>query len=299
MTPHPIRLFAVVALAALAAAASAGGARAELQELQLKTDRDESVRAILAKPLGAAAPNAKDPAAPSAPGLSMGRPAPPGEGRRPAVIFNHGTGVRRDGYEGSPNRGGMNVADFLRALARENYVVLAPIRTILANEASIGRGGITGTPEQWGEVIAYGIRAVDAARRHLAERPDVDPRRIALVGFSEGGNVSLWAASRTPGYRAVVLLAPAAISNSPDYRLGMAAREENAARIGAPVFLAVGANDLPAIRGAVERFLIPNLTKVNLQFRHRTDYPGGHDWFWKVRDEYWNDVTAFLKEHLD
>ena len=52
------------------------------------------------------------------------------------------------------------------------------------------------------------------------------------------------------------------------------------------------------IRGGVEKFLIPNLTKTNPQFRHRTDYPGGHNWFWKVRDEYWKDVAAFLKEHL-
>ena len=260
------------ALGLFMAVVPASGAEIALQELQLATDKNEPVRAILAKPAG--------------------------EGRRPAVIFSHGTGVRQDGYEGSLNRGGMNVGDFVRALARENYVAIAPIRTILAGEAGFSRGKMIGAPEQWTEVIAFGIRAVAAARNHLAKRPDVDPERIAVMGFSEGGNVSLWSASRTPGYRAVVLLSPAAISPSPEYRLGAASREENVGRIGAPVFLAVGADDLPAVRGGVEKFLIPNLTKTNPRFRHRTDYPGGHDWFWKVRDEYWKDVTAFLREHL-
>ncbi len=266
------RLSAPATAGAVVMALFAGTARADLLDIKLATDRNEPVRAILAKPSG--------------------------EGRRPAVIFNHGTEVRKDGYEGALNRGGMNVADFLRAIARENYVAIAPIRTILASEASFSRGQITGTPEQWSEIIAFGIRAVAAARRHLAARPDVDPQRIALMGFSEGGNVSLWSASQTPGYRAVVLLSPAAISQSPEYRLGEAARKENVARIGAPVFLAVGADDNRAIRGAVEKFLIPNLTETNPRFRHRTDYPGGHNWFWKVQDEYWKDVAAFLKEHL-
>ncbi len=267
------RLFIPAAAGAIVVALSVGTARADLGEIRLLTDKNEPVRAILAKPAG--------------------------EGRRPAVIFNHGTEVRQDGYEGALNRGGMDVGQFLRALARENYVTIAPIRSILAGEVGFQRGRMIGTSEQWTEVIAFGIRAVAAARRHLAERPDVDPERIAIMGFSEGGNVSLWSATRTPGYRAVVLLSPAAISQSPDYRLGQAARGENVARIGAPVFLAVGADDLPAVRGGVEKFLIPNLTQVNPRFRHRTDYPGDHKWFWRVRDEYWKDVAAFLKEHLD
>lgn len=269
--PGRLHLPAAVAVVAVL---TAGAARADLGEIRLLTDKNEPVRAIVAAPAG-----------------------PPG--RRPAVIFNHGTEVRQDGYEGALNRGGMDVGQFLRALARENYVAIAPIRSILAGEVGFQRGRMIGTPEQWTEVIAFGIRAVAAARRHAAERPDVDPQRIAVMGFSEGGNVSLWAASQAPGYRAVVLLSPAAISQSLDYRLGQAARVENVARIGAPVFLAVGADDLPAVRGGVEKFLIPNLTQTNPKFRHRTDYPGDHKWFWRVRDEYWKDVTAFLKEHLD
>lgn len=260
------------AAGAIAIALFAGAARADLQDISLATDKGEPVRAILAKPAGG--------------------------DRRPAVIFSHGTEVRRDGYEGALNRGGMNVADFLNAIARENYVAIAPIRTILAHEASFSRGQMTGTPGQWTEIIAFGIRAVAAARRHLAERSDVDHARIAVMGFSEGGNVSLWSAVQTPGYRAVVLLSPATISQSPEYRLGAASKIENVARINAPVFLAVGANDNRSIRGGVEKFLIPNLTETNPKFRYRTDYPGGHNWFWKVQDEYWKDVVAFLREHL-
>ena len=267
-----VKSVVVVAPCLLAAVLPANGAEIGLQELQLATDRNEPVRAILAKPAG--------------------------EDRRPAVIFNHGTGVRQDGYEGSLNRGGMNVGDFVRALVRENYVAIAPIRTILASEASFSRGKMTGTPEQWSEIIAFGIRAVAAARLHLAKRPDVDPERIAVMGFSEGGNVSLWSAIETPGYRAVVLLSPATISLSPVYRLGMASKKDQVAKIGAPVFLSTGTDDNRSILEATRKFLIPNLETTNPKFRSRTDYPGSHDWFWKVRDEYWMDVAAFLKEHL-
>lgn len=69
-------------------------------------------------------------------------------------------------------------------------------------------------------------------------------------------------------------------------------------RITAPVYLAVGQDDLPEIRAATQEVLIPNLSAVNRRFVHKTDYPGGHFWFYRVRPEFWSDITAFLKQHL-
>ena len=62
------RLSAPATAGAVVMALFAGAARADLQEIKLATDKNEPVRAILAKPAG--------------------------EGRRPAVIFNHGSAVR-------------------------------------------------------------------------------------------------------------------------------------------------------------------------------------------------------------
>ena len=142
------------------------------------------------------------------------------------------------------------------------------------------------------------LRVVGAARRFLAERPGVNQEAIAIMGVSEGGNVSLWSAIETPGYRAVVLLSPAAIPPSPRYRLRAATREELLRRINAPVFLAVATDDFKGIREVTSEALIPNLKNVNPAFRYRNDYPGDHNSFGRVRKEFWGDVAAFLKEHL-
>lgn len=252
-------------------ALAAAPAGAEVRILTLATDRNESVRAV------------------------FGAPAAPG--RRPAVIFNHGTDVRRDGYEGA-KRTTMNVDDFVAALNRLGYVAIAPLRTLFAREATLERGRLVGTPEQWDDVLAFGLRAIAAARRYLAARTDVDPAAIAVMGFSEGGNIALWSAIEEPGYRAVVLLSPAAMPTSTRFRLRQAAEQDRLGRVRAPVFLAVGARDFPRIRADSEEALIPNFRKINPRFRGRTDYPGDHNWFLKVREEFWNDVADFLREHL-
>jgi dienelactone hydrolase len=219
---------------------------------------------------------------------------PSGSGNRPAVIFNHGSSVRYVGYAA-----GMYVDDYVRALNEQGYVAIAPLRTEFGQEATVDRRGrLTGTPEQCTEVIAYGLRVVGAARRFLAGRPGVNQEAIAIMGYSEGGNVSLWSAIETPGYRAVVLLSPAAIPPSPRYRLRAATNEELLRRINAPVFLAVATDDFKGIREATSEALIPNLRKFNPVFRYRNDYPGDHNAFKRVRNDLWGDVAAFLKEHL-
>lgn len=251
---------------------SCGTSHADVRIVPLTTERNETLRAV------------------------FGEPSVPG--KRPAVIFNHGTDVRRDGYEGAKRQGLMNVDDYVKALSEQGYVAIAPLRTLLAREATLDRGRLVGTPEQWDEVIAYGIRVVTAARRYLSERPGMDSSAVVIMGYSEGGNVSLWSAIQTPGYRAVVLLSPAAMPTSRQYRLLAAARSDLLQRIAAPVFLAVAANDFRGIQEVTREALIPNLQQVNPAFRSRVDYPGDHNWFLKVRPELWNDVTSFLRQHL-
>lgn len=246
-------------------------ALAELSWIALTTDRGEQVQALLGRP--------------------NNQPGPV-----PAVIYNHGTEVRQDGYKEAG--GTTDVKGFVQALVAEGYVALAPIREFERRSAFVREGRLQGTPGQWEEVIEGGIRTTAAAYRYLVGQPFVDGRAIGAIGFSEGGNILLWALMEPIGIKAAVLLAPAAISVSTKYRLGAASLKGNVARITAPVFLAVMDDDNRAIREATTRFLIPNLSEANKNFEHRTDYPGGHFSFWKVREDYWRDATGFLRRHL-
>ncbi|NOT34849.1 MAG: alpha/beta fold hydrolase [Candidatus Eisenbacteria bacterium] len=68
-----------------------------------------------------------------------------------------------------------------------------------------GVGGSGGNP-----ALATGIdnaSDVEAAVRYLRSRPEVDARRIAIVGHSEGGILAPWVAARDSQIAALVLLA--------------------------------------------------------------------------------------------
>jgi dienelactone hydrolase len=170
--------------------------------------------------------------------------APPGPERRSAVIYSHGTVVRLSGYEGAKAEG-TDVADFVKAIAAEGYVAIAPIRDFLVTSAIMQRGRPAGDPAAWTEVVERGVRIVNGATAYLAGLPNVDSDRIAAIGFSEGGNVTLWAAMDNRRLRAVVLLAPAALTGM-KYNLRDASQEDRLATIVAPVFLAVGAQCSPS-----------------------------------------------------
>ena len=219
-------------------------------------------------------------------------------GRGPAVIFNHGTGVRHFGHQGSARIGDMDVTDYVKSLNALGYTAIAPVRSHLKDSAFYERGGTVGSTTDWIAVVENGMHVAKAARSFLAANDNVDPARIAIMGFSEGGNVTLWSAVRQQGYRAVVLLAPATLQSAKKYALKQAATQGNLSSFDAPVFLGVGQNDHASIRKVVRRRLVPNLEKTRKVVIHRLDYPGGHDWFYKPRDALLNDAGAFLADHL-
>jgi dienelactone hydrolase len=50
----------------------------------------------------------------------------------------------------------------------------------------------------------FGDRDIEAATEFLAMRPDIDPRRIGVAGFSMGGEEAIGAAATNPRIRAVI-----------------------------------------------------------------------------------------------
>jgi dienelactone hydrolase len=99
-----------------------------------------------------------------------------------AVLVGHGSGGSRE-----------RVMEEIRLLAKHGYGVLA--FDLFGNGESTGFSNGLGDNAQ---------PAVDAALDYVAERPDVDPERIAAFGSSLGGEVLLEAAAREPRIKAVI-----------------------------------------------------------------------------------------------
>jgi dienelactone hydrolase len=124
--------------------------------------------------------------------------APGGRGRHPAVVLLHGCGGR-DRANGTllPRH-----EEWAEMLLARGYAVLLP-----ESFASRGQGAQCGVRDR--AILPRRERRADAigARAWLAARPEIDPARIALLGWSHGGSTTLWAAD-APGFAAFVALYP-------------------------------------------------------------------------------------------
>ena len=125
---------------------------------------------------------------------TVSKPATAGAARLPAVVLVGGSGpTDRDGLVvGIPILG--QIAD---ALADAGYIV------VRYDKRGIGQSG--GRAES--ATLADYADDARAAVKVLADRKDVDPKRIAVVGHSEGGLVALIAATKDKRISSVGLLA--------------------------------------------------------------------------------------------
>jgi pimeloyl-ACP methyl ester carboxylesterase len=115
-------------------------------------------------------------------------------GKLPAVFFLSGSGPQdREGFSSGIDVGTHEILD---RLTREGFLVL--------RVDDRGVGASTGPTQDmdFDDLVEDGRRAV----RFLLARPDVDPRRVVLIGHSEGG-VSAPILATTEPIAAVVLMA--------------------------------------------------------------------------------------------
>ncbi len=224
-------------------------------------------------------------AVPNGPRIKALLGTPEGPGPFPAVIYSHGTRVRKSGYQGARDAG-YDVAAFVDALAKANFVSLAPIRDHDADA-------------RYQQAVDGGMAITRAAVAYLKSRPEVRTDRLGLVGFSEGGLVTLWTAMGRDDLAAVVLMSPATMRDAGPMQLREAAKRDRLASLAAPVMVTLGRDDNASIKKLLKRRLLPNLEAAGRLEESRTDYPGNHQWFWKPRDAYFPDIVAFLERTLD
>ncbi|HEX8944134.1 MAG TPA: alpha/beta fold hydrolase [Gemmatimonadaceae bacterium] len=237
---------------------------------------------------------------------------PAGKGPFPAILINHGSGRTRDQlrqlgpYEQQSETLGP-------VFARHGYLCLFLFRRGVGPSTDQGENAIDAMNREQAE---HGQAAGDSIQLHLLEHrelddaaaalaflrtlPDVDAHRIALVGHSFGGSLTLLLAERDTAIRAIVLFSAAGYSwdRSSKLRTRLLA---SLSRIQAPVFFIHAANDYSVTPGRVMDERLAQLKKP-----HRLEiYPpigrtpdDGHAFpFTGVR--IWEpDVFAFLNEYM-
>jgi hypothetical protein len=119
---------------------------------------------------------------------------PPGDGKRPAVVYVHGAGSTRDSMIGP--------ALWLAGRGAVTLAITAP------SSAAVPPAGLTRLGRlQWERSLE--IRDVVAVRRAvdlLRERADVDPDRLGYVGWSAGARTGAILSGVEPRLHALVLI---------------------------------------------------------------------------------------------
>jgi dienelactone hydrolase len=236
---------------------------------------------------------------------------PTGPGPFPAVLFNHGSGSDAE------HTAGMLITDAAERLAplftEHGYAFLylfrrgqglsasqAPFMRDLLQREEVANGKearqhlqfILATTEQLDDVLA--------ALSFLKSVPGIDAKRIAMVGHSFGGQLTLLAAERDATLRAAVTFAAAADSweRSSELRKRLLAAVP---RINAAIMLTQAENDYSTAPGRAladefERLRKPYVLKIYAAVGQTSE--DGHNMLYEAMPYWEDDVFKFLDEHV-
>jgi dienelactone hydrolase len=227
---------------------------------------------------------------------------PEGEGPFPVVIYNHGS---REGHERSPTP----FVFIGQMLAARGYVVLVPERR--GYGLSEGEEYIRAVDHDYGEKFVERLQQetddVLASLDYLKTIKQADTNRTAVMGWSLGGIVSVFAAGRSPVFRAVIDQAGAALTWDRSPAIQKALRKA-AGQVHVPVLALDAQNDrtteaVKAVVHEVEKQKIPAKLIIYPPFTPPAgaspDIAPGHLIFTSAGAHIWeNDVTSFLAENL-
>lgn len=230
---------------------------------------------------------------------------PPGDARVPAILYSHGSVERSDLATRRPT-------EWLGyRLSRLGYAVFVAERR--GYGGSEGRGVIPGEgliPFRYS--LPSEVKDVLAAIDFLQTQPGVDGSRIALVGKSLGGLVSLLAAAQRTSLRAVVSLAGGYgfgdRGMDPDMLFVQEELRAAARRITIPTLLMHAQNDrmVPAafsqmVAAELRERRVPVVEKIYPAFKVGGRAVDGHGMFDGLNGLplFWKDLTTFLTVHLE
>jgi dienelactone hydrolase len=230
----------------------------------------------------------------------------------PAVLFNHGSGRSREELErlGPYERQAETLGP---VFARHGYAFLYLFRRGVGLSAD---QGVSSVDLMNAEFAAHGQDARNAIQLQLLENreisdslaglaflralPEVDARRIAVVGDSFGGSLTVLEAERDSAVRAAVVFSCAGYSwdKSPQLRARLLAAADRAAP---PIFFIHAANDYSLAPG---KALDAELRRLRKRRRLKI-YPAvgqsaedGHSFLYLGVSTWEPDVFAFLDEHM-
>ena len=234
---------------------------------------------------------------------------PQGDGPFPLVIYNHGSRENRE-------RESWPFSYVGRILLQNGYAVLVPERRGYGRSdgltyseevrQGIGRhGGAVESPHFVGRLQAESDDVLTALD-FIGTLPFVDRRRLGIMGWSFGGIVTMFAASRSGAFRAAVDQAGGALvwDASPALRDALL---DTARQVRSPVLLMVAQNDrttasITALAGALqarnpatELIIYPPF----IPSRNPRNTAPGHLIFSEQGAAIWeNDVRSFFAKYL-
>jgi carboxymethylenebutenolidase len=237
---------------------------------------------------------------------------PNGPGLFPTVLFNHGSGgADADHTAGLPMT---EAAEKLAPLfLKHGYAFLylfrrshglsadqGPFMQDILQQEEAAKGKEARQHLQFTLATTDHLDDVLAALSFLKTAPAIDAKRIAIVGHSFGGQLTLLAAERDNSVRAAVTFAAAAGSweRSPELRERLRAAAE---KTTAPIMLIQAANDYSTapsqeLADELERLHKPYLLKIYPPAGQTSE--DGHNFLYLAIPGWEHDVFGFLDEHV-
>jgi len=224
---------------------------------------------------------------------------PPGDGPFPAVIWNHGSRVTHE-RDQTVRAGGRCT----RVVEEQRWVYLIPERRGYgASEGEsyssyvrrLNLGGIDAAVADANRLWQEADDVVNGME-FLKTLPFVDPRRVALVGVSHGGMVSLFAAAKAPGaFAAVVDQAGGIGAGRYHVEVGIREMVRAGSRVGTPILIQHGRDDL-VVPVRVSIALRDGMARAGKDVTLRI-YPGSHYIFDRQPVGEWGrDLLEFLHD---
>lgn len=237
---------------------------------------------------------------------------PKGTGPFPVVLFNHGSGSVDSAHTGPVAM--TEAAEKLGPIfVRHGYAFLylfrrgqglsadqGPFMQDVLQSEETARGKEARQHLQFVLMTTDHLDDVLAGLTFLKSLPSIDSHRMAMVGHSFGGQLTLLAAERDSSVRAAITFGAAAASwkNSSEVRecLLAAVRKTNS-----PIMLVHAANDYSTVPGKImaeelEKLGRPHLLKIYPPVGKTPD--DGHNFVYTAVGRWENDVFKFLDQQL-